>query len=223
MITGCLRKQFPQMLDLIARAKRADPEFPYVNLLTSATHLKGDKAEALLESDAVDWLRFSVDGGNPADFERIRVRAKWDEVIGNINAFLDEAERRGRRIRTGIIAVFDSHDPDIHPDFAALTKRVTNYMPRPPHNWIGKKEVGVERTVAQPTGLCAFVLFQTVILADGRVTLCCNDLNADGVIGDLREQSLYDVVRGPERAAVVQAMRENRRGDLPLCGTCDMA
>jgi hypothetical protein len=218
-----LHPKFPEMLDRVARARAASETFPRVNLLTSATHLRGDKAEALLESGAVDWLRFSVDGGNREDFERIRVRAQWDEVLGNINAFLDEAERRGKRLRTGLITVFDRPDPDLHPDFVALTRRVTNYMPRPPHNWVGKTDVGVGRKPAQPQGLCAFVLFQAVVLVDGRVTLCCNDLNAEGVIGDLRETSLHEIFRGPARAAAIRAMREDRRRDLPFCGTCDLA
>ncbi len=221
-----LHPRFGQMLETIAAARKratdAGRDFPYVTALTSATHLKGDKVDALLETDAIDWLRFSVDGGNPADFEAIRVRAKWDQVVGNIHGFLDEAERRGRSVRTGIISVFETSEPDIVPEFEELVARVTNYMPRLPHNWAGKKDLGLEREGEIPQGICAFALFQTVILYDGKVTLCCNDLNADGVIGDLAEASLYDIFRGERRAEVITAMRENRRRDLAFCGTCDM-
>ncbi len=218
-----LHPKFPDFLDRIGREKRDRPRFPYVTALTSATHLVGDKAEALLESGAVDWLRFSVDGGNPEEFERIRTPAKWDRVIGNINAFLDEAERRGKKLRTGIIALFETPELTLTDEFLALVQRVTNYMPRTPHNWVGTSDLGLRRAAEQPRGLCAFVLFQSVILFDGKVTLCCNDLNAEGVIGDLGEQSLYEIFRGPKRAAVIQAMKEKRRRDLPMCGTCDMA
>src|SRR5258705_13863159 len=71
-----LHPKFTQFLDRIAkeRAERGK-RFPYVTTLTSATHLAGDKATALIESGAVDWIRFSVDGGNREDFERIRVGA----------------------------------------------------------------------------------------------------------------------------------------------------
>lgn len=218
-----LHPKFPQFLERIAKEKAArGKRFPYVTTLTSATHLKGDKAEALLESGAVDWIRFSVDGGNPADFEYIRVGAKWDEVVGNIHAFLDEAERRGKHLRTGIITVFGKHDPEIAPEFLELVKRVTNYMPRQPHTWVGNKDVGVAMKPVQPTGLCAFVLMQSVVLYDGSVTLCCNDLNAEGAIGNLHESSLYAIFRGEKRAEVIRAMRENRRRDLPMCGTCEM-
>ncbi len=218
-----LHPKFPEFVERIAAEKRErGSRFPHVNLLTSATHLRGDRVEALLASDAVDWIRFSVDGGNRADFEDIRVGAKWDEVLGNINAFLDEAERRGLKVRTGIIAVFPRPDPELSPEFRALVARVTNYMPRMPHTWVGKQDVGVEKKLVQPTGLCAFILNQTVILYDGKVTLCCNDLNAEGTIGSIHDETLYDIFRGPKRAEAIAKMRADRRRELRLCGSCEM-
>jgi len=218
-----LHPKFPQFLETIAARKRAAPRrFPTVTLLTSATHLVGEKAQALVDTDAVDWIRFSVDGGNRRDFESIRVGAKWDEVLANIHAFLDLAQRRGKKPRTGVIALFERPDPEISDEFRALLARITNYMPRYPHTWVGNKDLGVAKKPVQPTGLCGFILIQTVVLFDGGVTLCCNDLNAEGVIGNIHESSLYDVFRGEKRAAAIQAMRENRRGSLPMCGTCEM-
>ena len=218
-----LHPKFPQFLERVAREKRdRGSRFPYVATLTSATHLTGDKAEALLETGAVDWIRFSVDGGTRETFEAIRVGAKWDEVLGNINAFLDEAERRGKKLRTGVIAIFDRPDPELSPEFRALISRITNYMPRMPHTWVGRRNVNVPRKPVQPTGLCEFILFQSVVLYDGSITLCCNDLNAQGVIGNVHETSLYEVFRGKKRAEAIAAMRANRRRDLRLCGMCEM-
>jgi hypothetical protein len=194
-----LHPKLPQFLERIAaEEKERGRRFPYVSLLTSATHLKGDRVEALLATDAVDWIRFSVDGGNRRDLEDIRVGAKWDEVLGNISAFLDEARRRGKRPRTGIIAVFPQPDREVSPEFRALVSRITDYMPRMPHTWVGKKDVGVERKSVQPAGLCVFILNQAVMLYDVKVTRCCNDLNAQGTIGSIHEETLYDIfaVRG---------------------------
>jgi hypothetical protein len=221
-----LHPKFPEFLRLLSEekrewARRGARRFPSVNVLTSATHLTGAKAEALLSTDAVDWLRFSVDGGNPRDFEEIRVGAKWDRVLGNIHAFLDEAERRGRKLRTGLISIFPTADPGIHEEFRRLVARVTNFMPRLPHNWVGKTDLGLPAPPVSPQGLCSFILKQIVVLADGKITLCCNDLNAEGVIGDLATESLYDIFRGKRRAWHIELMRRNRRRDLPFCGTCD--
>jgi radical SAM family protein/iron-sulfur cluster protein len=217
-----LHPRFPDFLEAISEEKARRPgRFPFVKLLTNATHLRGEKAEAILKCDAIDWIRFSVDGGNPRDFEAVRIGAKWDQVVGNIHAFLDEVGRRKSRIQTGVISVFGTTEPEIHDDFRRLVFRVTNYMPRLPHNWVGKKDLGIAPPPEHPQGLCQFVLSQAVILYDGKVTLCCNDLNAEGVIGDLRTQSLYEVFRGEKRAHHVRLMREGRRRDLPFCGTCD--
>jgi len=215
-----LHPEFRAFLDVLEREKRRRDDFPFVQMLTSATHLRGERIDALLETDAIDWLRFSVDGGNPRDFEAIRVGAKWDRVVGNIHAFLDEADRRGRTLRTGIIALFATGEPEITQEFTDLVARVTNYMPRLPHNWVGKAELGLESEPDPPSGLCKFILSQTVVLHDGRVTLCCNDLNAEGVIGDLATESLHEIFRGPERRKVIESMRRERRDELGFCGTC---
>ena len=218
-----LHPKFPEFLEHIAKEKKdRGRRFPYVTTLTSATHLKGDKAEALLESGAVDWIRFSVDGGNREDFEAIRIGAKWDEVLGNINAFLDEADRRGKKLRTGVIALFNVPEPRITDEFNALLKRITNYMPRYPHTWVGRKNLGIERKPVQPLGLCSFILIQSVVLYDGSVTLCCNDLNGQGAMGNIHQTSLYEIFRGEKRKKAIEAMRENRRRDLRLCGMCEM-
>ncbi len=224
-----LHPRLRAFLESLDREKARHDVFPSVQALTSATHLRGAAVDAILETDAVDWLRFSVDGGNPAAFEEIRVGAKWDEVVGNIHAFLDEAERRKKTVRTGIISVFETSEPDITPEFRELVQRVTNFMPRLPHNWIGKADLGLAAEPAEleesagPTGLCKFVLSQIVVLYDGSVTLCCNDLNAEGVIGNLADSSLYEIFRGPARREHIDAMRANRRADLGFCGTCTQA
>src|SRR5258706_15982383 len=69
-----LHPKFPQFLERVARERsERGKRFPYVTTLTSATHLAGEKAEALVDSGAVGWVRFSVPGGNRGAFEHIRV------------------------------------------------------------------------------------------------------------------------------------------------------
>jgi uncharacterized Fe-S cluster-containing radical SAM superfamily protein len=215
-----IHPRFPELLELLAR--RRGPRFPEVRLLTNALLLRGKKAEAIFESGAVDYVRFSIDGGTREDFERMRPPAKWDRVLGNVEAFLEENERRGRPMRTGIITLFDREPGELDPRFTELSRRVDHYMPRPPHNWDGSTDLGLPAAERIPPGLCMFVLFQAVVLYDGRVVPCCADLNGRGPIGHLDESSLRDIVKGEARARMVRAMRRGRRRDLDLCRDCDV-
>lgn len=219
-----LHPKFGDFLDRIARAREGSPGFRQVNLLTNATKLAGAKRDAIFETGAIDWIRFSMDGGTKETFEEIRRRANYEEVLGNIEAFLDENERRGSPIRTGLISVFDTAEPEMDDRFRRITERVTNFMPRRPHNWDGSADLDVPAADAdaggRPTGLCQFVMVQAVVLWSGKVSPCCADLNGRGPIGDLAEQSLYDIVRGDARRRMWELMKKGRRADIPLCRDC---
>lgn len=216
-----LHPRFPEFLEALARRK-GRPGFPETRLLTNAMLLERKKREAILETGGIDYIRFSLDGGTPEDLERMRVRAKWDRVLGNVESFLDENERRGRPMRTGIIALFDRPVDELHPRFAALARCVDHYMPREPHTWDGSVDLGLERPATIPTGLCMFVLFQAVVLHDGKVAPCCNDLNGRGPIGDLATQTLHEIFKGEARARMIRLMKRGKRGEIDLCAGCDI-
>lgn len=217
-----LHPKFGHFLAMIARAREGNPAFGQVNLLTNATKLAGAKRDAIFETGAVDWVRFSMDGGTKETFEEIRRRADYETVVGNIEAFLDENERRGNPVRTGLISVFDTDEPEMDERFRRIAGRVTNFMPRRPHNWDGSADLDVPGAgaAAKPTGLCQFVMVQAVVLWSGKVSPCCADLNGRGPIGDLAEQSLYDIVRGDARRRMWELMKKGRRADIPLCRDC---
>ena len=59
-----------------------------------------------------------------------------------------------------------------------------------------------------------------MIFADGRVTHCCYDAHGDQVMGDLKSQSLREIIDG-DRLAAMQEMFERRDfSQLPRCGEC---
>ena len=59
-----------------------------------------------------------------------------------------------------------------------------------------------------------------VVFADGRVTHCCYDAHAEQVMGDLKTQSLREIIDSP-RFAEMQAMFDRRDfTQLPRCAEC---
>ena len=107
-------------------------------------------------------------------------------------------------------------------EFRDVLLAVDSYELRHPHNWDGSRELGLtpepapapaaplqlygmgrsllrqaRNVIARPAApehpVCKFLLSELVLLPDGRVTVCCADLNARGVIGDLGESSLREI------------------------------
>ena len=85
-----LHPKFSRMLEILSFKRNEVKDFPYVTLLTNATSLQGKRADALLGTDAIDCILFSIDGGTKESFESLRRGAKWENVLKNIREFLSK-------------------------------------------------------------------------------------------------------------------------------------
>ncbi len=59
---------------------------------------------------------------------------------------------------------------------------------------------------------------QLYVAASGEVVPCCYHPRA-AVLGDLKRQTLNEIMAGERRAAFSQAMKADRAG-MPVCGGC---
>jgi radical SAM protein with 4Fe4S-binding SPASM domain len=60
-----------------------------------------------------------------------------------------------------------------------------------------------------------------VVLWNGDVVTCASDYDGERVMGNLREQRLLDIWRGPAYEALRRAHAEGRWADTGLCHGCD--
>lgn len=134
-------------------------------------------------------------------------------------------------------------------EFRDVLLATDSYELRHPHNWDGSKDLGltpepppdaaipvqllrkgrsllrqvrdtVDLRPAPEHKVCKFLLRELVVLPDGRVTVCCADLNARGVIGNLAEHSLREIFNSEQRASMVDAFRHGKKASIPLCRDC---
>lgn len=71
---------------------------------------------------------------------------------------------------------------------------------------------GLRRNMAVPkTGPCEILFTKPIVLADGRVNACAErDLEATLIIGDLKKESLREILSGPRRQALIQGFYQNQ-------------
>ena len=224
-----MHPRFGEFLEIIElkkeEFKRRGKEFPWVGMVTNATFLDKWKSK-ILATNALDEIRFSVDGGIKKEFEYNRRGAKWEDVLKKINDFLDENEKT-RRMKTTVYSLI-SPKIKVSKEFRDLIKRVDVYVPRTPHNWDGKQELDAKIKKMARKGkqfkpkkrFCDIILNSAVILSDGRITPCCVDINAKGVLGDLKEKSFLDIYYGEKRQDMLKKMKMNKRQDIELCKNC---
>lgn len=214
-----LHPKFREMLEILSNKRKNTPNFPYVSLLTNATVLDDNKIKAILETDAIDYIRFSIDGGNKKDFENIRRGAKWYKVLYNVNNFLNKNKETGKNIKTAIFSITPNPYKNMSKEFKELVKKVDEYKITLPHNWDGSKDLGLKFEPLK--GGCWRALRSMDILWDGRVVPCCIDLNGRGIIGDLKTQTLSEIYHGKERKDILNKMKNKQRDEIELCKNCN--
>lgn len=224
-----LHPDLPGMLSVIRRYRPSIPSSVTIGLLTNCMLLTPKVSEQICRSRAVTQVRFSIDGGSPAAFESIRKGAKWDVVRRNVQAFMDINSRAKEPVRTEIICMIPAEGLPggaMDPEFAALLQLADKVSVRNPHNWDGSVDLGVDdngyQVIAeQRVGEVCFLLQKNlVILPEGRVTVCCNDLNERGVFGSVLDNTLEELAAHPTRLEMIRAFEEGRKDEIDLCKGC---
>lgn len=214
------------MLAVLARHREA---LPPVHLLTNAGLLTEEKARTILDSGAVTRVRFSLDGGSAAAFEELRTPAKWDKIHANVSRFLDLNADLEEPLETGVICLVaperELNTGWMEPGFRGLLERMDDVRIRWPHNWDGSEELGVDdrsyrRLAERSNKVCYFLELDLVVLPSGDVTVCCADLNGRGVLGNLAESSLRELITGPKRSRMLELFAAGKKDEIELCKDC---
>lgn len=227
-----LNPQIKELLGVIKKYKDIvlgkELKFPTVYLLTNGTPLTEKKTVEIITSGAVDVMEFSMDGGSPQRFEEMRIKAKWELFYKNIKYFCDENKQAGNKIKTNIISVIDAKHPLItdwmDKQFVEVLEMVDKYELRHPHTWAGEVDIEGDssNSKSKPHKIgCGLLMNQLVFLPDGNVTVCCVDLNGKGVVGNIKENSLFDIYYSQKRRKWLELMFKGRKSEIDLCKNCD--
>ncbi len=222
-----LNPNFSSLLNIIGKYKKIgikkNGRFPKVQLLTNGTMLTFSKSREIINSNALDEIIFSVDGGTLEEYEMIRRGAKWEVLSKNITNFL---KLNKNKVKSSIVCLVGEHKSFsidwMDNSFKELLLLVNSYSLRKPHNWDGSKELGLKKRKKKKLNICYFLRYQLVLLPNGDVTVCCADLNSRGVIGNIKENSLYEIYSSKKRNWMINMNLIGKRKKVPLCQNCEL-
>ncbi len=191
---------------------------------TNATRLD-DRTSLNLIGGGLGFLSISFDGEDQETYERIQVGARFDDTLERIRRFLEIRDRYRRGPRTVIQVLkpfgqaasstlskpfqelFSSHPPD-------------RFVVLHPHTWAGEMRdlpVPPRQDVYHP---CLPLWEGLSVYWDGRVPLCCGDLNGRTVIANVLEHDLESIWYGD----ALRRARKQLAGGPPRrspCRDCD--
>lgn len=200
---------------LYARIDDAIRLFPEASLSTNGL-LLNERIGAKLLATPLKRLRICVDSINPDVYPQLRTGGNFEQLVDLTRAFLQQA--KGHPIRIEVqkmrsrLTVDESVD-DFRKLFpgAAIVEKTCEAL-----------DVNEETDLHGKFFGCVQGAFFTwvVIFADGRVTHCCYDAHGDQVLGDLKTESLSEIIGGSKFLAMQEAFEKRDFTNLPRCAEC---
>ena len=205
---------------LYSRIDDAIRLFPEASVSTNGLVLSEEVGAKLLASP-LKRLRICVDSVNPAVYPQLRTGGDFDRLVVLTRAFLKQA--KGHPIRIEIQKMRSRLTLDeTHDDFRKLFDLKEYRNTRVIEKTCEALDVNEETDLHGKFYGCVQGAFFTwvVVFADGRVTHCCYDAHADQVMGDLRTQSLREIIDSDRFAAMQAAFERRDFTNLPRCAEC---
>ena len=193
---------------------------------TNAMLLSEDMSSAILRA-GLSEISFSVNGITSHEVSGNQPGADLDTMITNIRSFLAQSHAiQGSRTSSILQIIRSDHFARRGETRRFIRKAFTREKPDgilllEPHSWSGQLtscHTDRKHDVYHP---CQ-PLWQGMSIAwDGRVFLCCGDLNGTVPVGDMRQDPLMDIWLGTELMEARRAVSADNRSERPLCSNCD--
>jgi uncharacterized Fe-S cluster-containing radical SAM superfamily protein len=163
-------------------------------------------------TNEIDSIKFSFQGTNENEYERIRRGGRWDTMCKWIK-YLSKQRGNGNypRIEIGTTAaeISDKQRESFRKYFDGVVDTIS----------FGKtRSFGNDADRGNNPKCWEFN--KASINWDGTVSFCCADYDNMMLIGDLKVQTLYDIWNGEQAIQYRQMLMSNKHGLLPLCKCC---
>jgi len=212
----------PELFEMIRLGKRAGMR---METSTNITILNTERAKAVLDA-GLDVLYLAMDGATKETYERVRVNAKWEKSLRNIEGFLDLKAKMGAHTKVimQIIAMNETRA-----DVEAFLERwrrpeVDQVNVKHLDTWgdqvdaITGHKIEGERLPMKRVP-CPNLWYHGYIFWDGSLTSCERDYDIKTPLGNVKDGGVLKVWNGP---AMQELRRKHVEGTFtaPACAKC---
>src|SRR5687768_17362398 len=193
--------------------------FPEASLSTNGLLLTEEVGEKLL-SAGLRRLRICVDSINPEVYPKLRTGGDFDKLVTLTRAFLNQALGSETQIEIQKMRSRLTVDETID-EFRRFFELRRYSNARVIEKTCEALDVNEETDLhGKFYGCTQGFATWVVIFADGRVTHCCYDAHGDQIIGDLKTQSLLEMLTSDRYRRLKAAFERGDLSELPRCAEC---
>lgn len=223
----------PYIAEMIKYCKDNDAS-ETLALATSGLLLTEDMAKKILDS-GLDEIWFSLDGFSKVVHNKVKGIDCHDQVYDNVVNFIEQRNKRGLK-HPYVRAKFLTLDVNVHEidDFKKYWNRYADevVIVEELSSWDGSnervnkvvKEMGIYRKIWQAAAQrypCDRLWYMACITSNGNVTPCVEDWDERCVIGNINENSLYQIWHGELLHDVRKKHIEGKFDEVQLCAKCE--
>ena len=193
------------------------------NLTTNASLLTQEKIDTLLGGRLVNELFLSINGESKEVYEKIMV-LPFEKVFKNLENLCQWLRanpeiKRDLRVRVNTVKT-----RLVAPEIPAMTKRweaegfemhVIDMDNR--GDQLDMKELTEEM---KPNTTCRRPFHTLVLTWEGQSVICCVDYKREVKLGNIHEQSVYEIWNGPWATQLRKEYLSKNFDNLPTCATC---
>jgi radical SAM protein with 4Fe4S-binding SPASM domain len=200
---------------------------PHVGTSSNGSLMNLDVAREVILA-GLDEINFSLDAFSRAAYEKIRVGLPFAKTMENVAQFVELRQRLQRRKPTVIVDLIEMEaNAGESPLFAKKWRGVADKVNITTlHGWgglysekTGQADFHTQGKVVRREP-CRFLWTDMVIEWDGRVAACCQDYEAQLIMGDAKTTPLKEIWQGPALKRLREKHRTGRMDEVPLCRGC---
>lgn len=203
----------PKLSQFIKLAKHNGVLETLIN--TNGMLLTKSKASEIIES-GLDRIIFSIDTINSKKYRKMRVGGRLEYVVANIQqliTFKDGFDTYHPIIRVQKIDFEDTREEPFKEFWENIGVDEVSF--------ISYKQKDKTKTDYKPKP-CAQPFQRLLIDVEGNMHLCCGDYEDQYIVGNLKENSVYNAWHSDKAKALRKLSKEDRLNEIKLCQNCEV-
>ena len=206
---------------------------------TNASLLTEKRSTEIIES-GLDEIRFSFDGKTPEENDYIRINGDFFRDASNVKEFLRIRRKLGSKTPEVImnnVQILDRNEINSLKNSLNYSVDIPRYLTDYFLSEFDEIEIKSSAAIVYPFHEESKVLdvieyeslkptycsrlFETItILSNGDVVICCNDLKGEFVLGNIYQESIFEIWNGDKYDKVRMDFKKQKYCDL--CNNCNV-
>lgn len=199
-------------------------KMPHVEIgINSNGMLMNEEISRIFIDLSVDWINVTFDGVTAETYENVRRYLKLDQVEHNVRSLRRLRDEMGKTKPLVIVHMIKMketrHEQDLF--LEKWTDECDTLYFSEYSNRGGTLESQREFLPNGGYPACFHLWNSFNIWADGTVALCCNDWDGKEPLGNLRENSIYEIWHSDTLKRFRELHLEGKAYKIPMCRDCD--